>query len=103
MLLKYDDDDSEVKIRKKSYGLCIVSSLFGILIGTLIALFYPTIIDTFCNFANCQDNKCQVGYWGKKCYPCLECGANGICNGTGTKEGNGLCVCCNIIIIVVLF
>lgn len=93
MLLKYDDDDSEVKIRKKSYGLCIVSSLFGILIGTLIALFYPTIIDTFCNFANCQDNKCQVGYWGKECYPCLECGANGICNGTGTKEGNGLCVC----------
>ena len=93
-MLKYNSDDelNSKKNQKQSFTLCMVLSLIGILIGTLIALFYPTIIDTVCQLTNCNNN-CKIGYWGDKCYPCLECGSNGICNGTGTKEGNGLCVC----------
>lgn len=53
-MLKYNSNDefNSKKNKKQSFTLCIVLSL----IGTLVVLFYPKIVDTFCNFANCKDD-----------------------------------------------
>ena len=73
---------------------CFFISISGIIIGLLLYFLYPSISDTFCNFIKCkQESSCKIGYWGKDCYPCLECGTHGICNGSGTRGGNGFCKC----------
>ncbi len=94
-MLKYEENED---IEKKNSKICICIKsffifLFFFIIGILVLFLFPGVLESVCNEINICPIKtdCQVGFWGEKCYPCLECGLNGVCN--DTKLGNGLCVC----------
>lgn len=77
----------------KASLICFAFTFLGVLSGLLVHIYYPSIFETICNYTFCEKKVCKEGFWGKTCIPCLECGKNGICNGTGSNKGNGLCLC----------
>ena len=92
MLANNENKNKRQKVIFQASLICFTFAFLGILSGMLIHIYYPNLIEDICNLEICK-KKCNKGFWGKSCIPCIECGKNGICNGSGTINGNGLCLC----------
>lgn len=92
MLANNENNNKKQKVILKGSLICFAFAFMGILSGMLIHIYYPNLLENICNLEICK-KKCNEGFWGKSCTPCIECGRNGICNGSGTNNGNGLCLC----------
>ena len=94
--MKDDNDKNNNKIKFQSLIICCCLFLMGLIISTLIFIFYPNEI--LCKYTKnellCYEETkiCNEGYWGNECIKCLDC-KNGICDGSGTNTGSGNCIC----------
>ena len=106
--VREDGEYDEQENAAKSSGLCCLVTVFGVIAAVIVMLVLDggeVAIGVVCKTGlalNVNTNLCEgvetkktcpVGQWGSDCTACLACGDHGQCLGSGTREGDGTCLC----------
>ena len=90
-----------------SLGICAAVTILGIIIGVVVLFTVDgaagnlssavcgtdfVLLNNLCERVGVAKSVCPKGSWGKDCLPCLTC-HRGSCDGSGTQEGDGTCMC----------